>query len=145
MGAKFRRLSLPDLSDSLLDSEKDFAKLCIKSWPWLKEYDAVVLEEFCKTRTDIDNVRIEMHKLIEGQSPWGPQDTKQFTDALANLQKNFHTCAANLYRPADDIAEPNAQDTPDQPGQADVQQEEDLDEAQRNVVRLFAGKKKRAK
>ena len=144
MPTKFRSLSLSDLSDSLLDSEKDFAGLVIKSWPWLKQYDAVVVEEFAKTRTDMENVRIEMHKLIEGQSPWGPQDTKQFTDALANFQKNFHTCAANLYRPADDIAVAEPVDGLDQTGPDDPGQQQDLSDAERNVVRLFAGKKKHA-
>lgn len=136
MAENFAPLKKEMLPAGLQPEELDFVDYLLKSWPWLRSYDAIVVEEFVKTRTDMDNLRADLDRGIEAGVL--QTDRVKLYAALEKCQKNFHTCAANLYRPGDKTA----LDAGDQPTPADgYEGGEELSEEARNVVALF-GKRK---
>lgn len=139
MPENFAPLKREMLPAGLQPEELDFVDYLLKSWPWLRSYDAIVVEEFVKTRTDMDNVRAEMDKGIEDGVL--PDQRIKYVGALEKLQKNFHTCAANLYRPSDSTAIPAGGETPSGEEAPGYKTGEDMTDEEKNVIALF-GKRK---
>lgn len=135
MSENFAPLKREMLPAGLQPEELEFVDYLLKSWPWLRSYDAIVVEEFVKTRTDMDNLRADLDAGIEAGVL--QTDRVKLYAALEKCQKNFHTCAANLYRPSDSTAIPAGGETPSGEEAPGYQTGEDMTDEQKNVIALF--------